>query len=194
MSANNVKKREPTESKESGIVTIGLPANFESEIMRVQSVVRSFANELDKYQDAFRLASIGFKQFMDSAYAPLTQLVETLQGIGNFQSRLADDIIKAGLLQDKAIESIINYQSLAKNIVFNSGIVDITNSFKGIQIEAFAGLVVKSELFEKVSSTNNGISEVSTISNTQAMSGGMWKVGINKSTSSPLTAYEFLKQ
>lgn len=193
MSIKRSNKTENTKSKEKTRVEVTVPANFGAEMLRIQhspffEEIERIASNFQKYQDSFNSIVLTQQKLADSVFLPMNQLTENIKALGMLQSKLTEGIQKSSLFKEDTINSIINYQSLAQDIVLKSGILEIANSFKGGQMEAFSEVVVKAEWVEKVSNVHNGISEISTVRNTQMLSGGILKVGIDKSTNSSFSS------
>ncbi|MBE0573553.1 hypothetical protein IH575_01480 [Candidatus Dojkabacteria bacterium] len=117
-------------------------------------------------------------QILEFATEPLVKLNTDLQQITSFQSTLAEYLSEQRTMAQKIVSDAVG----------NVGLLDITNTFKGVQLEAFAGLTIKSKLIESLETINNGIVEVSTIKESRYLAGGSLKLGIEKSISTEVSA------
>lgn len=150
---------------------LNIPSNYFQEIFKAQEILNeTFARNREAIE---RLSNMGrlYTEQMELAYKPLTHFAEE---ITKYQSSIAN--------VSKLASSILD------NSALTSGILSISNMLKSYQIEAFAGVVISSEITESVSSLTNGITNVSTVKEARLMAGGKVRVDVGKETTSLLTA------
>jgi hypothetical protein len=150
---------------------LALPSTFFEDMVKMQDMLNV---AFTQYADTFeRLGNIGriYTEQMELAYKPLTQVAEVLN---SYQSSIAN------------INNIVS--NVMENSALKSGILSISNMLKSYQIEAFAGVVISSEITESISSLTNGITNVSRVKEARLMAGGRVRVDVGKETTSLVTA------
>lgn len=108
------------------------------------------------------------------AYAvPILELNERFEQIASMQSAVAERT------------SVLN--KIVANTFANSGLFEVINSFKSVQLEAFAGLTIKAELIESLKTRNNDVVEVLTLTESSFVASGSLKLGIEKNTTAEIS-------
>jgi len=114
------------------------------------------------------------RKLAEATMLPTMRLVEALRPVIAYQDAFA--------------EQILSTQKALHALVLNNGLLEIANTFKGMQFDAFAGIVINSDVQETISSAKNGVVEVTSIRNSTLMAGGEVKFGLEKSSSTSITA------
>ncbi len=140
----------------------------------LQSELRNMLSYADLSKSLLHETVMAHQRMIEASTQPFRDLMESIRSVASFQREIA--------------EQALTMQKLVRESIINSGLLEITNSFKNFQIEAFAGLTIKSELLETLKTINNGVVEVSTIKESKFLAGGRVNLGIEKTTSSEVSA------
>lgn len=148
-------------------------------IAQAQKTLQAFAN---LHQNTFGQIAEMQKSIVDTYTLPMRQFQESIKSITTMQNNIASI---GGL-----------YQNTVQDAVLNSGIMQIANTFKSIQIEAFGGLYIRSELQDNFESLHNGLTQVSKIQETKLLRTGQVKLGIHTQSESISTqvVYKSVKE
>lgn len=140
----------------------------------LQSELKNMLSYVDVSKSLLHETIIAHQRMVETSTQPFKDLMESIRSVTSFQREIA--------------EQALTMQKIVRESIINSGLLEITNTFKNIQIEAFAGLTIKSELLESLKTINNGVIEVSTIKESRFLTGGRVNLGIEKTTSSEISS------
>lgn len=188
--STNITKKSQTKIKSDKQLSNSLFAQVAEEVLEMQqsplmAEIERIQESIKDYQDTFVSLGEFQKQAMNSVLTPMVQFSDSVKAIGEFQAAIADTIKTNGIIQDFAAiqPQFLGIQNIVENITFHSGILEVANSIKSLQVDAFAGLIIRSDYQKQIGIVHNGISKVSTIETTKSLQGGIVKIGIKKDTS-----------
>lgn len=166
-------KKKPLYDSSLPVATIPI-ANIFPDYSIVQKELSTVFSFMEANKSIINEAILARQRLIDSATLPLRELGENLMRVASFQREIA--------------EHVLDMQEIARKTIVNSGLLEITNTFKNLQIEAFAGLTIKSELLESFRTISNGVTEISTIKESSYLASGGIRFGIEKNTSTEFSA------
>lgn len=135
-----------------------------------------------------RLALIQADAFRIPALEELTRFQEQLQQFNRMPFEVIEEALRPlKLIQEAYILPMQRMAEMVHKSIYESGFMQIANSLKSLQIEAFAGVIIKSELQNNVASSLNGIQTTSHIRKTGVLATGEVELNIQKNTETDIS-------
>lgn len=180
------KKSSKSPVQELSVLTGRNISHVEDQVLQATEKVNHLIENLEPLSEKIQESKQLYQRFAKENAKPFELLSRKLKDLAKLQKILEATISKVDLSSFDDLQPLISFQSYIQKLTLRVNVEEIAHSLGNVRYADFSGLIIESELWDRMEYTQNSIKEMLSVSSITTDQRSLYTVEVDRRTSTAI--------